>query len=444
MKIAIVGAGEVGTHLAKLLTRENINIVLMDEQESRLRDLETNYDMLTRVGSPTSLNDLRNIGVKDADLFVAVTPEESRNLTSCLLATKLGAKKTLARIDNYEYLLPENKPVFEQMGLNHLIYPEVLAANEILESLQTSWMRYHITLADGLLHLCIIKVRKGADIIGKKFSSGYFLNGRYRIVAIKREQRTFIPCGDDEIMSEDLVYFLCTKENIDFVREQAGKLKREVRNVILMGGSRIARKVAQEAPEKLKIKIIEKDRDTCMSLAEKLSNTLIINADATNIDVLREEGIRDADAFVALTDNSATNIFACLTARKLGTGKTIAEIENIDYIHMAEGLDIGAILNKKTIAASYIYQLLMDASVLSVHNLTTADAEMIEFIVTDKSRITRTKIRDAHLPQDVNIGAIIRAGEVVLADGDTQILAGDHVSVFCTSKAIRQLDYFFR
>lgn len=443
MRIIIAGAGDVGTHLAKLLTREQMEISLMDENPDRLRDLDAQYDMLTRVGSPTSLHDLKDIGVKDVDLFIAVTPNESVNMTACLIANSLGAKRTLARIDNYEYLLPENKRFFEKLGLNHLIYPEVLAAHEIEEALHTNWMRYHLVLSGGALHLCVVKVRETAKILNTPFKTGFFNHGRYRVVAIKRENETIIPRGDDQILVNDLVYFVCTEQNIDFVREQAGKDKREIRNIVFMGGTRIAQKAAQSLPEEFKIKILEANRDHCYQLAEKLGNALIINADGRDMDTLKEEGIADADAFVAVTENSETNIFACLAAKKLGVRKTIAEVENLDYIPMAEGLDIGTVLNKKTIAASYIYQMLLNASVLNMQNLTTADAEIVEFMAKEGSRITRHKIKDADLPNDVNIGAIVRAGEAILVNGDTQVVPGDEVVVFCKSHIIRKLDKYF-
>ncbi len=444
MRIIIAGAGEVGTHLAKLLTRENMEICLMDENADNLGNLESNYDMQTKVGSPTSLHDLRDIGVKDVDLFIAVTPHESVNMTACLIANSMGALKTLARIDNYEYLLPENRTFFEKLGLNHLIYPEVLAAKEICEALQTSWMRYHLVLGDGTLHLCVIRVRENAEIINKKFMDGSFNHSRYRVVAIKRDQETIIPRGNDEILAGDLVYFVCTKENLDFVREQAGKEKRDIHNVLFIGGSRIAQKAAQSLPDNLNIKILESNRDTCYHLSHKLGNALIINADGSNMEVLKEEGIRDVDAFVAVTESSETNLFACLAAKRLGVRKTIAEVENIDYIPMAEGLDIGTVINKKAIAAGYIYQMLLDATVLNIRNLTNADAQIIELKATEGCKITRHKIKQLDLPRDINIGAIVRDGVAVLVNGDTQVVTNDQVVVFCKSAAIRQLEKFFK
>ena len=444
MRIVIAGAGEVGTHLAKLLSRENMEISLLDERDDRLGELSANYDLLTKVGSPTSIRDLKDIHVKDADLFISVTPHETENMTACLIANQLGAKRTLARIDNYEYLLPENRKFFEAMGLNHLIYPEVLAANEIQESLRTNWMRYHLHLGQDALELCVIKVREGAKPIGKTFASGIYNHGKYRIVAIKREQETIIPRGQDTIEVGDLIYCVCTKENMEFMREDLGKPKREIKNIIFFGGGRITRKAAMELTDSMNLKIIEKDRELCNILSEKVPNALIINDDGSDMSVLKAEGIQDADAFVAVTDSSEANIFACLAAKRFGVRKTIAEVENLDYIPMAEGLDIGMVLNKKTIAASYIYQMLLDASVRGVHNLTSADAEIVEFYAKEGSPVTRHKVRNLDMPEEANIGGIVRAGEGILVNGETQIIAGDLVVVFCKSHVIRNLERFFK
>ena len=444
MRIVIAGAGEVGTHLAKLLSRENMEISLLDESSERLGDLSANYDMLTKVGNPTSIHDQRDIGVKDCDLFISVTPNEAENMTACLIANSLGAKRTLARIDNYEYLLPENRKFFENMGLNHLIYPEVLAANEIEESLRTNWLRYHLHLGQGGLELCVIKVRSTAKILGKAFASGVYNHGKYRIVAIKRGNETIIPRGHDTVEEGDMVYCMCPKEYMEYMREELGKTKREIKNVIFYGGGRIARKAATELGKEMNIKIIEKDREICRQLSDKVPQALIINADGSDMEVLKEEGIQDADAFVAVTDSSEANIFACLAANRFGVRKTIAEVENLDYIPMAEGLDIGAVLNKKTIAASYIYQMLLDASVRGVHNLTSADAEIVEFEAKEGSLITKKKVKDLDLPKEANIGGIVRAGEGILVNGDTQIINGDIVVIFCKSHVIRNLDKFFK
>jgi len=443
MRIVIVGAGAVGTHLAKLLAKEHINITLMDEDPLKLKGLDAHYDMLTKVGSPTSIQDLKDIGSKDVDLLIAVTPSESVNMTTCMIAHNLGAKKTLARINNYEYLLPENKDFFAKLGVDHLIYPEILAAQEIATSLETTWLRQNMSFCNGELILLGIKVRQNAVIVNKPFISGYFDHRRYRVVAIKRNNQTIIPGGKDEIQPNDIVYFITRPEDIEFVKMQSGKTAHKINSAMIMGGSRIAQKTVKALPSRIHVKILEMDKEKSFQLAEKCHNALIINADARNLDVLKEEGIQETDAFIAVTSNSEANILACLAAKRLGVKKTVAEVENIDYIMLAESMDIGTVINKKMIAASYIYQLTLDADVLDVRTLTSADAEVVEFVVKKGSKITKSKVKDARLPANVNIGGYVRDGEGYIVAGDTIIQPGDHVICFCIASAIRKIESFF-
>lgn len=443
MRIIIAGAGEVGTYLAKMLARENMDITLLDQDPARIRDIESNYDLLTLVGSPTSINDLIEAKIENVDLFIAVTPYESVNMTACMLATNLGAKRTLARIDNYEYLLPKNKEFFKKMGVDYLIYPETLAAIEIVESLKRNWLRQNLSFCNNALILLGIKVRSNALIINQKFSTSYFDHEKYRVVAIERKNQTIIPMGSDMILENDIVYFITTPNYLDFVRTQAGKEDFEIKNVMIMGGSRIAQKTIRNLPPNIRTKVLERDREKSYKLAEKFSNTLIINCDGRNIDILKEEGIQEMDAFVAVTGTSEANILACLAAKRLGVKKTVAEVENNDYITLAESMDIGTVINKKMIAASYIYQITLDADVLNVRSLTSADAEVVEFVAKTGSKITRSKIKDLRLPDQVNIGGYVREEKGYIVNGSTVIQPGDHVIVFCVSSAIRKIETFF-
>lgn len=443
MKIIIAGAGEVGTHLAKLLAKENLETILIDENAERLEDLEANYDLLTKVGSPTSIAVLQDAGVKKTDLFIAVTPYESVNMTACMLATNLGADKTVARISNYEYLEPKNKDFFEKLGVDYLICPEKLASEEIIEGLKNTWLRQNLYFCDGLLVMLGIKVRNNASILNKKFNTGFFEDSKYRVVAISRKSKTIIPKGTDEILSEDIVYCMTKEKDIEQLREQAGKEVVQVRNIMVMGGSRIAQKSIQDLPTNMKVKLIDRDREKCYALTEKLDNVLVINSDARDVEVLISEGLSNVDAFVATTANSEANILACLEAKRLGVKKTIAEVENVDYIKLAEELDVGKVINKKLIAASYIYQLTLDADVLDVRSLVSADAEVVEFVAKAGSRITKSPIKNIKLPNDVNIGGFVRDGVGSLVYGNTQILENDHVIVFCVTSAIRKVESYF-
>jgi len=443
MNIIIAGAGAVGRHLAKLLARENANITLMDSDPTRLHDLEY-YDLLTFEGAPTSIHDLKEAGVANVDLFVAVTPYESVNMTACMIANNLGAKKTLARIDNYEYLLPKNSDFFAQLGVNHLIYPKVLAAEEIANSLKKNWMRQYLSFCNGELIMTSVKVRQNAEILNKKFVSGYFNHEKYRIVAIKRNTQTIIPKGADEILANDTVYFITSHENLDFVRQQAGKADFKIKNVMILGATRIAQKIVQTVSNDFNIKILEKNRDACIALSDKLhDNTLIINADGRNVEVLKEEDIASMDAFVAVTESSEANMLACMVAKDFGVKKIIAEIENLDYFTISEQMDIGSLINKKIIAAGYIHQITLDSDVLNIRTLPAADAEIVELIAKPNSKITRKQVKNINLPENVNIGGIVRNGKGIIVNGDTQIEPHDRVIVFCKADSTRKLDAIF-
>ena len=445
MKIIIAGAGNVGTHLAKLLSREKQDIILMDDDEEKLTALSSNFDLLTVTASPSSISGLKEVGVKEADLFIAVTPDESRNMTACMLATNLGAKKTVARIDNYEYLLPKNKEFFQKLGVDSLIYPEMLAAKEIVSSMRMSWVRQWWEFCGGALILIGTKMREKAEILNIPLYELGGPNIPYHVVAIKRGTETIIPRGDDVIKLHDIVYFTTTRKYIPYIRKIAGKEDyADVRNVMIMGGSRIAVRTAQYVPDYMQVKIVDNDINRCNRLTELLDDkTMIINGDGRDMDLLIEEGLKNTEAFVALTGNSETNILACLAAKRMGVEKTVAEVENIDYIGMAESLDIGTVINKKMIAASHIYQMMLDADVSNVKCLTFANADVAEFTVPAGAKITKHFIKDLGLPKGTTIGGMIRNGEGVLVTGYTLIQPGDHVFVFCLSMMIKKSEKFF-
>ena len=444
MKIIIAGAGAVGTHLAKMLADERHDIVLMDASEERLSNLESNFDLVTIAARPTSINSLKDAGAADADLFVAVTPEESTNITSCILAHSLGAKKTVARIDNYEYLQPKNKEFFKNLGVDSLIYPEMLAAKEIADGLHLSWIRQWWEFSGGALVMLGVKLRDNALILNTPIFQ-IKKEHPYHIVTIKRMGETIIPGGADELHAGDIVYFMTTKRSLPYIRKITGKEEHStIHNIMIMGGSRIAMRATQLVSDAMSVKIIENDLSRCHWLTDMVDDSvMIINGDGRDYELLEEEGIGKVDAFVALTDSSETNILACLSAKRMGVFKTIAEVENIDYIGMAESLDIGAVINKKKIAASYIYQLLLDADVENVKCLTFANADVAEFIVKEGARVTRSLVKDIALPKGVTIGGLVRGDEGILVTGHTQIQAGDHVVVFCLSSMIKRIEKYF-
>ncbi len=445
MKILIAGAGEVGTHLAKMLSKEKHDIILMDPDENKLAFTRSGMEILPITGNPTSLSDLEEAGINRIDLFISVTPEETTNITACMLATKMGAEKTFARINNYEYLLPKNKEFFSNLGIDSMIYPEMLAAKEIVSAIRRPWTRQYWDLLGGALILLGIKIGENAPIVNKQLTElADHKNKYYHIVAIKRGNDTIIPFGSDRVMAGDTVFFTSRKENIEEIRKQAGKSEPEVKNVLIMGGGRIAIRASQYLPGNIHIKIIETSKAKSIRISEQVpDNVLIINGDGRDTDLLMQEGIQHTEAFVALTENSSTNILACLAAKRFGVTKTIAQVENLDYIPMAEKLDIGSVINKKLIAASHIYQFLLRVDVSTVKCLAFANADVAELVARPDSKITKRKVKDMRLPKDMTLGGLIRDGEPMLIDGETQIQAQDHVVVFCLDSAMRKLENYF-
>ncbi len=444
MKILIAGAGAVGTHLAKLLGQENHDITLMDEDKDRLAIIRDNSDVLTYVGKCTSLNDLTNAGTGGADLYIGVTPEESTNITSCMLASNLGAKKTLARIDNYEYLLPKNSDFFEKLGIHSMIYPELIAAREIAMSLKKPWTRFWWELCNGTVILAAAKVRENAPIVNKYLYELMEANKRFHLVAIKRNNTTLIPRGNDQVLPNDIIYFTSLRKHIDNLSELLGKKSFETKKVMFMGGSRITMRTIQQLPQNISVKIIEKDRERAEMLVEMAPpNVTVFVEDGRNSEFLLREGITETDAFLALTANSEANILGCMMAKQYGVKKTVAEVENLDYISMAERFDIGTVINKKLIAASKIYELLLKADASNIKSLNIADANVGEVTAKPNSKVTKKLIKNLNLPSDITFGALIRNGEPMLVDGDTLIEPYDQVVVFFLNKSLKSIESLF-
>lgn len=445
MKIVIAGAGEVGSHLGMLLSREEQDIILIDRDAEKLSRLDANYNLMTKVGSPTSFRNLREAGVASCDLYIAVTPFENTNLISCEIAKKLGARKTVARIDNYEFLYGDNREFFISKGVDHLIYPEVLAAQEICTALRRPWVRNWFELHQGELIVVGVKLRENASLIGKKLREITYGQHNYHVSAIKRRHETIIPCGDDEIREGDILYFTTTREYVDEIRNICGKRQYRIRKVMIMGGSRIAVRLAHMASGEYDLTIIDDNLEVCRRLPEKCSgcDVHIIHGDARNNDVLTEENIEAMDAFVALTDFSETNILACLTAKEFHVSKTIAEVENIQFISEAEGLNIGTVINKKLLASSKIFQLLLDADESSAKFMALADAEVAELDAREGSKITKAQVMDLKLSRDMTIAGLIRDGKGMLVEGRTRIHPGDHVVVFCLAGSIHKVEKLF-
>ena len=452
MKIVIAGAGEVGSHLAKMLSGEANDITVIDMRQDRLDALSATTDVITVSGNPSAINVLQEAGVANADLFIAVNPSDSQdvNIVSAMLAKKLGSKKATARIDNEEYLSYENKYLFTEMGIDLMFYPEKIAAGEIADLLKRTASSDSLEFARGKLHMAVFKLEDDSSLIGMnmvEFSKVAATEGlKFRVVAISRKNETIIPRYDTKFKYHDLVFIISKREGMDMLLKYVGKHNIEVNNLMILGGSPTGEILAKQLSKQLdSIKLIEKNKEKCLELSDKLpDNVIVVNGDGRNSDMLLEESIRDYDAFVAVTNSTETNILACVAAKGFGVQRTIAEVENLEYIKLAESMGVDAVINKKLITASRIFKFTLSDKVRFIKYMSGTNAEVLEYIVAPDTKITKAPLKDITFPTNAIIGGVIRGNESYIAVGDTQIEAYDRVAVFALPEAVKEVDKFFR
>ncbi len=445
MNIIIAGAHGIGFYLARLLSRNHEELTLIDEDAEQLDKIGQDYDLMTYRGDVSSVKTLRDAGVAEADLFIAVTPNDNENINACIMAHSLGVKKTVAKVNEVEYTEPSVMQLYKGVGVDEIIYSEGLAARYILNGLKMSWVRQRWDVHDGALVMLGIKLRNGCEILNRPLREICGPQDPYHVVAIRRREETVIPGGNDMLQHMDLAYFMTTKQYIPYIRQITDKVNYvDVKNVMVMGGGDTTVQVLQNLPNYMHAKVFEKNLKRCEELNQLLDNdTLVICRDARNTSLLTEEGIRSMQAFVALTGNTEANILACLAARRLGVRRTIVRVDNTDYIDMAESLDIGTIVDKSALTASRIYQMMLDTDVLDVTFLQAANADVAEFVVKENSKVTRKEVKDLKLPRGITIGGLVRDGEGMLVSGNTRIQPGDSVVVICHNVNIKKVEQLF-
>ena len=448
MKIIIAGAGEVGSHLAKMLSTESNDLTIIDSHESNLSKVSQIADVVTVLGSPTSISTLYQAGAANADLFIAVSPahDQDVNLISAMLAKKMGSKKVTARINNDEYMHYENKLLFTELGIDLLFYPEKIAAYEISDLLKRTGTTEFMEFARGKLQMVVFRLDDGAPLIQKCVYEMLPLGNQtpYKAVAIARNGTTIIPTRETRFDEGDLVFVICTNDGVKEAMTYSGKNEIDIKKLMIVGGGRIGEMLARKMEDKVEIiKIIEQREERCEYLAEILDKSLIINGDGRNTDLLIEEDVKDFDAFVAVTSSSETNILACVAAKRMGVPKTIAEVENIEYIKLAEGMGVDAVINKKLITAGRIFRFTLSNKVRSIKCLNGSDAEVLEFLVNPDSNITKGPIKDLKFPKEAIIGGVIRGNESFIANEYTEIRPYDRVVVFALPNVLSKVNNFF-
>jgi trk system potassium uptake protein TrkA len=446
MRIIIAGDGEVGFHLAKMLQDESHDITIVDPHEDLLKMLESSTDILTITGDSSNPKVLQDAHINKADLLISVLHEQETNLLTAAVGKKLGAKRTIARVSNPAYLFKSKKELFQSLGIDELVSPETIAADDIIDLLKQAAATETFKFSHGLLSLFMLKLEQNAYVVGKSLNqiATEHPDLQFRAVAIYRNSKAFIPGGNDIFEPNDLAYVITKPEGIPQLLKLGAKQPIQVNDIMIVGGGRIGRRTAKKLEKNQNIKLIENNKTRCDLLANDLEKTLIINGDARDIELLEAEDIENMDAFIAVTNNTETNIMTCLHARKLGAKKTIALVEIIDYIDIAQSVGIDTIINKKLITASYISRFTHSAEVTMLKCLSGIDAEVIELVAQPKSPVTKKAIKDLHIPEGSFIGGILRGKQAFIATGGFQIEENDKVVVFAFPKAISKVEKLFK
>ncbi|PPK96213.1 MULTISPECIES: Trk system potassium transporter TrkA [Nonlabens] len=448
MKIIIAGAGEVGFHLAKLLSYESQNITLIDPEQDNLHYADTHLDIRVVRGDSTSIKILQDSRVDEADLVIAVTSSETTNITICVLAKQLGAKRTVARITNTEFLEHQDAIGFSGFGIDELISPEALASKEIELLLNQSAFNDSYEFEDGALTMVGVNLQRTAQFVGKTVQQAgeIFPEIHFMPIAIQRfgTQYTLIPRGDTQFKEGDQVYFITTAGGVEELYKLTGKTKHAMRNVMILGGSNIGKQTAQQLSKAgINVKLIENDAKKAFDLADALPEVLVLNGDGRNVELLQEENIHEMDAFIAVTGNSETNIISCLMAKSKSVKKTISLVENMDYFQLSHSIGIDTLINKKLLAANNIFRYVRKGEVVAMTKLNNMNAELLEFIVQPESAVCGKTIANAGVPRSAIIGGVIRQGIGNIVLGSFKIEAGDRVVVCCLPRSITKVEKLF-
>ena len=448
MKIIIAGAGEVGFHLAKLLSFESQDITLIDTHKERLNYAENHLDIKAIKGDATSLRIMKEAKIDTSDLFIAVTEQETTNITICALAKQMGCNKTIARISSSEFINHNDEVSFEKLGVDELISPEELASIEIQQLLDQSAFSDSYEFENGALTLLGTTLEESVPFVGKtvKEAAQIFPDIHFMPIALQRKgtQYTIIPRGDTQFEANDLVYFITLKEGVEELYKLTGRNKEVIKNVMILGGGKIGYSTAKTlADKKFNVILVEQNKNKAFELADQLPDVMVINGDGRNVELLEEEGLEAMDAFICVTENSETNIMSCLMAKSKNVKKAIALVENMDYFQLSHSIGIDTLINKKLLTANTIFRYIRRGEVVDLTTLNSLNAEILEFIVKPESKVNGMQIRDIDFPRSATIGGVIKEGEGVIALGGYKIEAGDRVVVCCLPRALDKVESLF-
>jgi trk system potassium uptake protein TrkA len=448
MNIAIAGASDIGFHLAKLLSFESQNITLIDVDKEALNYADNHLDIRAIKGDPSALATLKKAEVDKADMIIAVTPSETTNLMCCLLAKQIGCKKTIARITDIEFDKYKKDVDFQALGIDELVSPEELAAEEIRLLIHQSAFENSHEFENGALTMMGTTLEEDAPFVGKtvREAAEIFPGVHFMPIAIKRKEtiNTIIPRGDTRFEQGDQVYFTTLPEGVSELYSLTGEVKNKIKNVMILGGGRVGFKTAEDLCKRgVNVKLIELDKDRAIEMAEKLPDSLIIHGDGRDVALLLEENLEEMDAFLGVTNDSETNIMSCLMAKSKDVCKIIALIENMDYFELTKSIGVDTLVNKKMLTANTIFRYIRRGEVVDLAKLNNMDAEIVEFKVQPKAKVIGKAIRELDFPKAATIGGVIRNGVGTIALGDFVIQKDDLVLVCCLPQSIRRVEQLF-
>lgn len=435
----------MGYHLAEQLSYENQNIILIDVDKDVLDNASSHLDVMTVLGDSTSLEVLKNANVKDASMFMAVTTSEKTNIVAAVLAKQLGAKRVIARVRNHDYLIPEHDVYFKNLGIDNIISPTMLCSGEIYRMIKNSTFTDVFEFEGGKLNVVGITLDQYCSLVNKKIADmrNDSLFEDIRIIAIVRDQMTIIPRGNTIIRNNDHVFFISNKKAVSSIIELLGQQMVKISNVMIIGGDDMALTTALKLENEYRVTLVHKDKERCKWLSERLNNTLVINGDYKNIDLLIEEGLEQMEAFISLTESSETNIITSLTAKNHGVYKTIAHVDTREYIHISHSIGVDSLINKKLVAANQVTRYLRKGTVEAVSGIYGVDAEIIQYVITKNNRVTKNSLKDLHFPDTAIVAGVIRGEEVYIPDGDFTLQMDDKVIVLALPAAKIALEKLF-
>ena len=446
MKIIIAGAGDLGSHLAKLLSSESHDIYLLDQNEERLNTISSQIDVFTIAGDAKSVEIMEQKLISSCDLLIAVTSSEETNMLICILGKKLGAKRTIARINDVNIIKENKEHFYNELGIDTLISPTYLATLEIQRLVNQSAFTDDIEFENGKLTVFGISLSKNSILINKTVRESADLNPNlgFKPLALHRDDLTLIVNGETVLKENDIVYFISLKDSIPNIIKLCGKNNFKIKDVMIIGGSRIGINTAELLENDFRVTLVEKDKATCEQMASTLKKTLVINIDGHDVKMLEEEGLTEIDALISVTADSEMNIMTSLVGKSHGIKKTIARIENFDYINLSQSIGIDTLINKKIIAADNIFKFVRKGNVSLVANLHGTDAEIIEFMVKDGSEITKSPINKLNFPNSSKIAGVIRNGIPIIPFGDFHLKENDKTIVFSLTESIQKIEKFFQ